>query len=505
MTAAQRIIVNTTAQYTRTIINVCLSLYSTRLILAALGQNDFGIYSVVAGVVAMLAFVTNALVTTTQRFLSFNYGKGNMQYVSRIFSNSLLLHLLIGAGVLVVLGALGYPIVHSVLNIEDGRESAALYVYLAAVLMLTLTFITAPYRALFIARENIVYISIIDVLDGTLRLLIAVFLTYISSFDRLVTYSMLLVGISVFNLLAFALYAMKNFPECRHPHWSDWDRGILKELSGFAGWTVYSSGCVIVRNQGIAVLINIFCSTIANAAYGIAQQVSGAVAFISASIINAINPQIMSAEGQGNRKHMIQLAEYESKYAFLLLSVISLPLIFEMDSILQLWLGEVPMYTVSFCQLMLLAAVFDQLTIGLTSANQAIGKIKVYTLWFYSFKLITILGIWLCLQSGVPVAASLWCYVIIELLGSVMRMILMKHQADIAIYPFVKHVCYRVIMPFVSMSLTSYLCSRYLDISYRFLFTLVMTVLVGGVMIWLTSLDSSEKQYIHDFIHRNRK
>lgn len=505
MTSAQRIIVNTTAQYTRTIINVGLSLYSTRLILAALGQSDFGIYSVVAGVVAMLAFVTNALVTTTQRFLSFNYGKGDMQYVSRIFSNSLLLHLLIGAGVLVVLGALGYPIVHSVLNIEDGRESAALYVYLAAVLMLTLTFITAPYRALFIARENIVYISIIDVLDGTLRLLIAVFLTYISSFDRLVTYSMLLVGISVFNLLAFALYAMKNFPECRHPHWSDWDRGILKELSGFAGWTVYSSGCVIVRNQGIAVLINIFCSTIANAAYGIAQQVSGAVAFISASIINAINPQIMSAEGQGNRKHMIQLAEYESKYAFLLLSVISLPLIFEMDTILRLWLGEVPQYTVPFCQLMLLAAVFDQLTIGLTSANQAIGKIKIYTLWFYSFKLITVIGIWICLLSDVPVATSLWCYVAVELLGSVMRLILMKHQAHIAVYPFVRNVCFRVTVPFLSMSLTSYLCSRYLDISYRFIFTLMMTLVVGCITIRFTALDPSEKQYIHEFIRRNRK
>ena len=207
MNSSQRIVVNTIAQYTRTIINVGLSLYSTRLILAALGQTDFGIYSVVAGVVTMLSFMTNALVTTTQRYLSFYHGKGDMSLVSRIFGNSLLLHVLIGTGVFVILGAIAYPIIYGLLQIDDGRECAAMFVYMSATIMLMLTFITAPFRALFIARENIVYISTIDVLDGVLKLLIAVFLAYVISYDKLITYSILLIGISLFNLLAFAVYA----------------------------------------------------------------------------------------------------------------------------------------------------------------------------------------------------------------------------------------------------------------------------------------------------------
>ena len=211
MTSSQRIIVNTTAQYTRTIINVCLSLYSTRLILAALGQTDFGIYSVVAGVITMLSFVTNALAITTQRYLSFYHGKGDKEKVYQVFGNSVLLHLLIGIGLLVLLGSFAYPIVYSMLHIEPERLTAAFVVYLATVIMLLLTFLTAPFRALFIARENIVYISVIDVIDGVLRLLIAVFLTYIATYDKLIIYASLLIGISLFNLIAFSGYSLFRF------------------------------------------------------------------------------------------------------------------------------------------------------------------------------------------------------------------------------------------------------------------------------------------------------
>ena len=151
MTNSQRVIVNTIAQYTRTIINVCLSLYSTRLILSALGQSDYGIYSVVAGVIAMLSFVTNALVTTTQRFLSVHHGKNDLQKIRQIFGNSMLLHLMLGGVIAIVLCACGSYIIHHVLNIDATRVEAALWVYYAAVMMLLLSFITAPIRALFIA------------------------------------------------------------------------------------------------------------------------------------------------------------------------------------------------------------------------------------------------------------------------------------------------------------------------------------------------------------------
>ena len=481
---------------------MCLSLYSTRLILAALGQSDFGIYSVVAGVVAMLSFMTNALVTTTQRYLSFHHGQNDPQKVYQVFGNSVLLHLLIGFGLLFVLAAVEYPIVYQLLHIEPERLSAATAVYFAAAVMLLLAFLTAPFRALFIARENIVYISVIDVLDGVLKLLIAVFLTYVSSYDKLVAYSVLLITIALFNLLAFAVYALKRFEECHLPRLREWNKEHIRGLSGFAGWTIYGTGCVVVRNQGIAILLNIFCSTIANAAYGIAQQVSGAVSFISVSIANAMNPQIMKAEGAGDRERMLRLAEYMSKYACLLLALISIPLIFEMETVLRIWLTEVPPYAVGFCQLMLLAAVCDQLSYGLTSANQAIGDIRIYTLVFYSFKLATLLAIWVCLLCGINPVASMWCFVAVELLGSLLRLALMKHQANINVWHFVLHVMLRVVVPLLVMTAVSYVCVRFIHHPYRLVFTMLCAIAAGVIAVWLTALDKNEKQALSTMLRR---
>ena len=499
MTNSQRVIVNTTAQYARTIINVCLSLYSTRLILSALGQSDYGIYSVVAGVIAMLSFVTNALVITTQRYLSISHGKKDAEAVHQVFGNSMLLHLLIGSTIAIILGLCGKWITHDLLNIEAGREVAAMWVYFAAVGMVLLSFITAPIRALFIARENIVYISIVDVIDGILKLLIAIGLSHINH-DKLMSYAGLITGIHVLNLLLFSTYAAMKFEEFHIPRFCELNKRLMKELSSFAGWTTYSAGCIIMRNQGIAVVLNIFFGTIVNSAYGIAQQVLGAVQFLSTSILNAMNPQIMKAEGAGERQKMVRLCEYESKYAFLLLSLVAIPLIAEMNTLLQWWLGEVPQHAVMFCRFILVASLCDQISVGLTSANQAVGKIRVYTLVFYTFKLCVIILGWICLKQGLPIVSIMWCYVVIELMTSLMRLPLMKWIAGIAIIPFCKHVFGRIILPLAAMIAVCYIMTNYLQFGYRVLLTVGASVIVGIMMIWLTALDKKEKDLIKQSI-----
>ena len=504
MTNSNRIIINTMAQYTRTIINVCLSLYSTRLILSALGQSDYGIYSVVAGVIAMMSFITNALVVTTQRFLSIYHGKNDPQKIRQIFGNSMLLHILIASILGMVLFCLGSWITHDFLNIVVERQQAAWYVYNAAVVMLMLTFITAPIRALFIARENIVYISIVDVVDGILKLLIAIGLSHIA-YDHLVSYSVLMAGITLVNLLAFSIYASAKFPEFHLPRLRDWDKQFIKELSHFAGWTTYSMGCIIGRNQGIAVVLNIFYGTIVNSAYGIAQQVLGAVQFISTSILNAMNPQIMKAEGSGDRSRMVRLCEYESKYAFLLLSLVAIPLIAEMDTVLHFWLGEVPKHAVMFCRFILAASLCDQISIGLTSANQAIGKIKIYNLVFYTLKLLVIILAWCCIKVGLPLVTIMWCYVGVELFTSFLRLPLMKRIANIAILPFCKNVFMRIIIPLISMCGICAIIKENIDSPYRVFLTISSSLLIGFVTIWVTSLTPIEKEFAKSFLGRRNK
>lgn len=492
------------AQYTRTIINVCLSLYSTRLILSALGQSDYGIYSVVAGVIAMMSFITNALVVTTQRFLSIYHGKNDPQKIRQIFGNSMLLHILIASILGVVLFCLGSWITQDFLNIALERQQAAWYVYNAAVAMLMLSFITAPVRALFIARENIVYISIVDIVDGILKLLIAIELSHIA-YDHLISYSGLMTGITLVNLLAFSIYACAKFPEFHLPRLQDWNKQFIKDLSHFAGWTTYSMGCIIGRNQGIAVVLNIFYGTIVNSAYGIAQQVLGAVQFISASILNAMNPQIMKAEGCGNRSRMVRLCEYESKYAFLLLSLVAIPLIAEMDTVLHFWLGEVPKHAVMFCRFILAASLCDQISIGLTSANQAIGKIKIYNLVFYTLKLLVIILAWCCIKVGLPLVTIMWCYVGVELFTSFLRLPLMKRIANIAILPFCKNVFMRIIIPLISMCGICAIIKENINSPYRVFLTISSSLLIGFVTIWVTSLTPIEKEFAKSFLGRRNK
>ena len=291
MDPTKRLVVNTFAQYTRAIINTFLSLYSTRLILGALGMSDYGIYSVVAGVVALLGFITNALVITTQRYISYHNGRGEEEFVSRLFSNSLFLHFIIGAVLGLILLALQPILFSDVLNIEADRIGVAKIIYLLTICMLFCTVMTAPFKAVLIAHENIVYISIVEVCDGFFRLFFAISLLHVRT-DTLLLFGFMMLVIAIINFCAYSIYALVKFKECHFRGlFKDIDKSILRKFAGFAGWTTYGMGCVVSRTQGFAIILNHFFGTIINAAYGMANHVYASVAIISTSILNAMNPQ----------------------------------------------------------------------------------------------------------------------------------------------------------------------------------------------------------------------
>jgi Na+-driven multidrug efflux pump len=257
---------------------------------------------------------------------------------------------------------------------------------------------------------------------------------------------------------------------------------------------------VIARKQGISVVLNVFYGTIINSAYGIALQVSGAVQFISTSILNAMNPQIMKAEGAGERQKMLRLCERESKYAFLLFALVAIPLVAEMNTILQIWLTDVPKHAVMFCQFILIAALCDQISVGLTSANQAIGNIRNYNLIFYTLKLFVIVIGWICLKNNLPIQSIMWCYVLVEFFTSLLRLPLMKWIANIDMWHFCKSVFARVVIPCIALCITCYMSVKYVTLPYRIIMTFSLSFIVGCSTIWITALDMSEKSYIKQLI-----
>ena len=265
MEASKRIIINSIAQYTRSILNMVLALIATRVILKSLGVDDYGIYSVIAGAVSLLTFITSALVVTTQRFLSVTQGEQNVEKSKIVFNTSVILHFLVGIGIVVCLELL-YPfLMNGFLNIPEQRLFSARVLYHTIACVMFLTLITSPFRAVIVSHENIVYISIIEVADAVFKLLIAISLNFVSS-DKLIIYGVLLIGIQVFNFFALSIFAYRRYPECIRPSVTLVDKGYLKGLFSFAGWTMYNIGCNYGRTQGIAIALNKAYTTAMNTA-----------------------------------------------------------------------------------------------------------------------------------------------------------------------------------------------------------------------------------------------
>ena len=501
MVAAERAFVNTIAQNVRAFINIGLSLYSTRLVLSALGAMDYGVFFLVAGVVGLLGFLTNAMVVTTQRYLSYTYGQGNLSQVRQVFSDSYLLHLILGIILVAVCVSLCPWLGH--LKIEPARLEPARWVYLLMIGSLFVTFITAPYRALFIARENIVYISVVDILDGLFKLGGAFYLFHISQDSRLVGYACIMLCIMLFNYAAQALYARYLYAECcllPHIGHTDWSR--LRQLFSFAGWTVYSMGCIISRNQGMAVVLNHFFGTLINAAYGIAMQVSGATQYVSQALLNALSPQIVKAEGRGDRRMMLRLSEATCRYAVLLFSLVVVPLVCEMPAILHLWLDKVPDYAVFLCRCVLLASLCDQFTLALGTANQAIGQIRNYSIVVNTIKLFTLPVAWLFLKSGLPLMPVMVAYIALEALGAAARLPFLHVQAGLPVYPFLVHVLGRALPVVLFQVAVGILCIHCVQSPLRFLLSVPACVVAGLIAAWFIGLEQAERQWVSQFLKR---
>lgn len=500
MEPTKRIILNTSVQYAKAIVTTILSLFSMRIILEAIGISDYGVYSVVGGVISMLGFITNALVITTQRYVSYYFGRHRTKLVKKFFINSFFLHIVLGLSISLIMLLIKGWLMNGFLIIAPERLDTAKSVYDITVVILFITVVTAPFKALYIARENIVFISVVEMADAILKFALAFMLLYIQA-DKLLLYVFILAGIQLLNLLAFSLYANLKFSECtikfsRH----DIGKRYIFQLLGFAGWTTYSMGAVTARNQGTAIILNHFFGTTINAAYGIAYQIFGAVSFVATSILNAMNPQIMKAEGTKDRHKVFELAEKESKYSTMLLIITLVPLMLEMPSVLQVWLKEVPPYCTLFCNAVLLSFICDQMTAGLNTINQAIGKIKVYTLVMYTPKLAYLIIIAILFIKGGTIAEAMAIYIAIELLVALSRIPYIHLTTGMNIKSYITYVL-MPLLPLVVLACTSSgLCILLLHVKYRFLITGMVSMFVSTIASWYCVLDSSERAYFTDKI-----
>lgn len=496
MKTSERVIINIVAQYVRTVINMILSLYTVRVVLSTLGQEDYGVYTLIAGVVSMLAFITNSLVTSTQRFISYNHGKRDIDRIKTIFSNSVIIHIVIGI-ILVVLLELCAPLLfNGFLNIAADRLEAAMFVYQVVVIILFTTFITAPFKSLIISRENIVYISVIEMLDGLIKVGFAFLLTKVT-YDKLEFYSLTVLAVQLFTFTALAIFCYIKYEECIFPTIKRINKNDIKEVLSFTGWTVYGTVCSVSQRQGIAILLNRIMGTAVNAAYGIGYQLAGYASFLSSSIVNAIRPQIIKAEGGGDRARALRLSNIASKAVFLLMSMVFIPCMYEINTILKLWFGNPPEFAGLFCIMAMATILADSVSIGLTHINNAIGNIKVYSLIMCTPKLLTLPIAWIMMKFDFSLEwVALEC-ILVELIMAFVRIPFIKKQAGLNVRDFVFNIVLREVICAMSLIALCFIVTVVLPaMSWRVLATITLTIIFYPVIIYCVGLNQLEKKMV---------
>ena len=373
----KRIAKNTLLLYLRMIFTMLISLYTSRVILNTLGIEDYGIYNVVGGVVTMLSILSNSMSRAVSRFLTFELGKGDELKLKKIFSTSILIHLGLAFIILIFAETIGVWFLNHKLDIPEERMEAANWVLQSAILIFSVNIVSVPYNAAIIAHEHMKAFAYISIIEATFKLTI-VFLITVLPFDSLIAYSILLAIVSILTRILYGIYCKRNFNECKHT--SYFDKSLLKEMFSFAGWTFIGSSALLLRNEGVNILTNIYFGLTVNAARGIANQVNNAVGNFVTNFMTAINPQITKSYASNNYNYMINLIQQGARLSYYLLLLLSMTVLIETKELLSFWLETVPEHTVNFVRLILLLTLSESIHNPLYTAMMASGNIRTYQL-----------------------------------------------------------------------------------------------------------------------------
>lgn len=371
----KRIAKNVLILYIRMFFIMCITLYTSRVVLNALGIEDYGLYTAVGGFVALFGVISGSLSTAISRFITFELGKGNYIKLKLIFSSSVLIQFLIALLIIVLVETVGVWFLNERMTVPEGQLTAANWVLQFSVITFAVNLISVPYTAVIIAHEKMSAFAYISIFDAVGKLLIA-YLISVSPTNRLITYSILLCCLAIITRLIYNIYCQKHFEECKFV--LKFDKSITKEIFSFAGWNFIGSCSGLLRDQGINILLNLFCGPAVNAGRGIAMQVSSAINTFTGSFTSALNPQITKQFAKNNYEEWSRLVYRGAKFSCFLLLIPSVPLFFESQTILSLWLSIVPPYTSIFVRLIIVYVFVETISCTLVTLMLATGNIRNY-------------------------------------------------------------------------------------------------------------------------------
>jgi O-antigen/teichoic acid export membrane protein len=372
----RKVIKNVFYLYFRLFTVIIINLFATRVILKNLGVTDYGIFSVVGGVIVLITFFVNALVSSTQRHLSYDLTEKDNKIPNNTFNASVRIILVFSVIVIILGQILGNYIFSCFLTIPDNRIDAAFFIYQSVLIIFVIKINMIPYQSLIIAKERLGVIAFHDIFESVGKL-IAAYVIILIPIDNLKSYGFLLVLNTILATSIYIYFCFVNYNECKL-NFNTIQKLTYVKITSFAGWTSFGAFTWLIRNQGSAIILNLFLGPAINASFGIAYQISNQIINFSSNLLNAINPQIVISYGRGELHLMKSLLNASCKFSFFLFTYISIPLYFEIEYILNIWLEEVPEYTVIFSRLLIINSMIDILIGPMVTAIQATGKIKNY-------------------------------------------------------------------------------------------------------------------------------
>lgn len=490
----KRIAKNTLLLYVRMLFIMAISLFTSRVILNTLGVEDYGIYNVVGGVVAMFGFINGSMSSATQRYITFALGKEDKNRLQKVFSTTLQIHTLI-AGIIVLLGeTIGLWFLYNIIQIPADRMDAAFWILQCSIMSTVIMIISVPYNADIIAHEKISAFAYISILEVILKLAI-VYMLVVFPFDKLILFAFLMLAVQLLIRFCYSIYCNRHFEETKYKHVCDKD--LFKEMIEFAGWSMFGNLSAILYGQGLNILLNVFFGPVVNAARAVALQVQNAIQGFVGNFQMAINPQITKTYARGDMSDMHKLMFRSARFSFFLLFFLSLPVLFETNFILTIWLKTVPENTVTFLRIIICTSLIYSLANPLIIANQATGKVKKYQAVCGTILLLILPISYVCLLLGCPAYTVFIVHFIIESVTQVARMIMLRPLIGIRLRDYFQHIYAKVLLVVaVSVFLPSLAYFNMEDNFLRFLSVGTLCVISVSASVYILGLSSNERALV---------
>ena len=495
----KRIAKNTLLLYFRMLFMMAVSLYTSRVVLNALGVEDFGIYNVVGGVVAMFSMLSGSLSSAITRFITYELGTGNHENLKKIFSSAVTIQ--VGLAILIILLAevVGVWFLNVKMNIPDVRMVAANWVFQFSILTFAINLISVPYNASIIAHERMSAFAYISILEAIGKLAIA-YLIMISPMDRLIFYAILMCVVALIVRFAYGIYCKRHFEECTYRF--IFDKNLLKRMFGFAGWNFIGATSAVLRDQGGNVVINLFCGPAANAARGIAFQVNNAISGFVTNFMTALNPQITKSYAAGDHNYMMTLIFQGARLSFYMLLLLSLPVLVNTHYILGLWLKIVPDHAVLFVQLVLVFAMSESISNPLITAMLATGKIRNYQLVVGGLQMMNLPVSYVLLRMGLFPEVVIVVAIAISQCCLAARLVMLRGMIGLSVRKYVKKVYINVLIVTVIAAILPFLLSMKLEESFlNFLLSCFVAFICTGMAICYVGCDKTERKFVWNKLH----